>query len=89
MLWNVSIQRECIPQYRVGHLDRMRELHHSIRNMYGGRLSVGGASYLGVSVNDIVLNSRMLAGRVVEWVERRKSNVTGLESVEEIPTPLI
>ncbi|CAG8525318.1 702_t:CDS:2 [Paraglomus brasilianum] len=90
MLWNVTIQRECISQYQVGHLDRMRELHHSIRNMCGGRLSVAGASYLGVSVNDIVLNSRMLAGRVVEWIERRrKLNVTGLESVEEIPTPII
>ncbi|KAG2205008.1 hypothetical protein INT47_002632 [Mucor saturninus] len=58
--WMVHLQKQCIPQYLVGHQSRMRQLHQALTEVYGHRLSVTGASYMGVSVPDCIKNSRML-----------------------------
>ncbi|CAG8624720.1 12414_t:CDS:2 [Racocetra fulgida] len=76
-----QIHRKCIPQYYVGHYSRMRELHYAIKKKYGKRLSVGGASYFGVSINDCVANSARLALDLLGNDDERVI-ITGLERVE-------
>ncbi|CAG8589214.1 6364_t:CDS:2 [Scutellospora calospora] len=79
----VQIHRKCIPQYYVGHYSRIKELHYAIKKNYGKRLSVGGASYFGVSINDCVTNSARLVLDLLGNEDERVI-ITGLERVEEI-----
>lgn len=59
---SANIQKKCIPQYLVGHYDRMQDLHHHIRNSeWNGKLSLAGAAFNGVSVNDCVRIGRQVA----------------------------
>ncbi|KAJ3056416.1 hypothetical protein HK097_007029 [Rhizophlyctis rosea] len=67
----VSVQRDCIPQYRIGHWERMKQLEETLGSELGGRLSVVGSSYGGVSVNDCVKNGKEVAEKVVEKVTGR------------------
>ncbi|KAF9431420.1 oxygen-dependent protoporphyrinogen oxidase [Entomortierella beljakovae] len=86
---NVHIHRECIPQYMVGHLQRMQTLDQDLREEYNGMLAVTGAGYLGVSVNDCIKNAREVAEAVVSKLEEiddgeaelvgKQDTVTGLE----------
>ncbi|KAF2835589.1 Protoporphyrinogen oxidase [Patellaria atrata CBS 101060] len=48
----VSLQKDCIPQYKVGHEEKMRKAHAELNEKYRGRVRVTGNSYHGVSVND-------------------------------------
>ncbi|KAG1137152.1 hypothetical protein G6F37_011444 [Rhizopus arrhizus] len=84
----VNLQKQCIPQYLVGHQDRMLSLHHAIKKNYGHALSVSGASYLGVSVPDCIKNSRMLVEELLVSgaLGSRQKVVTGLGKLEEQPT---
>ncbi|KAF9109934.1 hypothetical protein BGX27_006989 [Mortierella sp. AM989] len=85
----VHIHHECIPQYLVGHLQRMQTLDQSLREEYEGMLAVTGAGYLGVSVNDCIKNAREVAEAVVSKLEEvddgeaelvgKQDAVTGLE----------
>lgn len=77
--FNVAVHRQCIPQYTVGHYDKLTSLHRSIKNTYAGKLSVVGASYWGVGVNDCVKGARDL---VTGLATPRRTTVTGLERVE-------
>lgn len=61
----VHIHRECIPQYMVGHLQRMQSLDQMIREEYEGMLAVTGAGYLGVSVNDCIKNAREVSEAMI------------------------
>ncbi|KAI8346169.1 protoporphyrinogen oxidase [Blakeslea trispora] len=76
----VHLQKQCIPQYLVGHESRMRELHHTLSQQYGQLLSVTGASYLGVSVPDCIKYSRMLVEELLVSgaLGSRDKVVTGL-----------
>ncbi|KAF2402281.1 Protoporphyrinogen oxidase [Trichodelitschia bisporula] len=51
---NFSSQKECIPQYTVGHTARMAQAHHGLKRTFGDGLSVAGSSYTGVGVNDCI-----------------------------------
>ncbi|KAF9403527.1 hypothetical protein BGX21_003022 [Mortierella sp. AD011] len=85
----VHIHRECIPQYLVGHLQRMQALDQTLRDEYEGMLAVTGAGYLGVSVNDCIKNAREVAESVISKLEEvddgeaelvgKQDAVTGLE----------
>ncbi|KAF9995914.1 hypothetical protein BGZ79_010369 [Entomortierella chlamydospora] len=85
----VHIHRECIPQYLVGHLQRMQALDQTLRDEYEGMLAVTGAGYLGVSVNDCIKNAREVAESVLSKLEEvddgeaelvgKQDAVTGLE----------
>lgn len=74
----VNVHKKCIPQYLVGHKQQMSILHHllssnlKIRN----RLSLVGASYTGVSVNDCVFESYKTVQRFSKNIS---SSITGLE----------
>ncbi|CAJ0848304.1 64_t:CDS:2, partial [Entrophospora sp. SA101] len=78
--YSVKLARNCIPQYYVGHYDRMKELHYEIKSKLKNRLSVGGASYWGVSLNDCVLNSTKLVLKLL----KNNEIITGLEKFELI-----
>lgn len=76
----VNLQKQCIPQYVVGHEGRMRELHHALKQNYGHLMSLTGASYMGVSVPDCIKNSRMLVEELLVSgaLGSREKVVTGL-----------
>jgi oxygen-dependent protoporphyrinogen oxidase len=60
----VTDQKNCIPTYLPGHLDRMEELKDSVSRVWEGRGVVVGAGVDGVSIGDCVEYGRR-AGR--EW----------------------
>ena len=70
----VSLQRDCIPQYSVGHDDRMAAASKVLEN-WKGTLLVAGNSYTGVGLNDCVRAARDV---VTGLMDRKKK--TGLES---------
>ncbi|KAF9129673.1 hypothetical protein BGW39_003899 [Mortierella sp. 14UC] len=88
-LVKVHIHQECIPQYLVGHMQRMQTLDQSLRKDFDGLLAVTGAGYLGVSVNDCIKNAREVSEAVVSKLEEeddgeaqlvgRQDAITGLE----------
>ena len=49
-----TLQKDCIPQYTVGHEERMIQLDQALRRRWDGNLLVAGNSYAGVGVNDCV-----------------------------------
>ncbi|KAI9490913.1 protoporphyrinogen oxidase [Zychaea mexicana] len=61
----VNLQAKCIPQYLVGHQQRLGELHQALKMDYGHALSVTGASYWSVSVPDCIKNSRELVEELI------------------------
>jgi oxygen-dependent protoporphyrinogen oxidase len=77
---HVSIHKNCIPQYTVGHRERLLEMQSLLQDnpSVGQRLSLIGSSYTGVGVNDCILGAR----RVAYGITHDPSSVmTGLESV--------
>ncbi|KAJ3152087.1 oxygen-dependent protoporphyrinogen oxidase [Geranomyces michiganensis] len=76
---NVALHRACIPQYTVGHHQRLSEMQELLASSAcGGKLSLVGASYLGVGLNDCVKNARDLVRRIAQG-----ETVTGLERAIE------
>ncbi|KAI9668420.1 MAG: hypothetical protein M1831_001174 [Alyxoria varia] len=73
-----TIQKDCIPQYTVGHSERMALAHKGLKESFGGRLRVAGSWYTGVGVNDCF----RAAHDVVKGL-RRRGERTGLEVFQE------
>ncbi|CUS12361.1 unnamed protein product [Tuber aestivum] len=74
VLTNATLQRDCIPQYTVGHDERMETAHEDLLMGFNGRLSVAGNSYMGVGLNDCVRSARdvvkgLLSGRGLTGLE--------------------
>jgi len=63
---NVRPWMNCSAQYNVGHANRCTSVRDSFADGWGGMLSVTGASYSGVGVNDCILNATKLAGKLIE-----------------------
>ncbi|XP_056141895.1 protoporphyrinogen oxidase isoform X3 [Lampris incognitus] len=53
----VTVQRDCIPQYYLGHWERVESMRSYIRQRLLP-LSLAGSSYDGVSVNDVIFSGR-------------------------------
>lgn len=70
----VSLQHDCIPQYAVGHDDRMADAS-IVLDGWKGRLRVAGNSYTGVGLNDCVRAARDVVKGLVDG-----TGTTGLES---------
>lgn len=70
----VKLQYDCIPQYSVGHDERMEEVSRELAKLQG-RLRVAGSSYTGVGVNDCV----RAAMEVVEGLVDGREKKTGLD----------
>ena len=65
----VSLQRECIPQYEVGHWDRIQKLEGYLDSTFGReRFKLVGSAIDGVGVNDCILAARKVAKRLQELV---------------------
>jgi protoporphyrinogen/coproporphyrinogen III oxidase len=73
----VGLQRDCIPQYVVGHDDRLKAAHGELLAAFKGRLSVAGSSYTGVGLNDCARAARDAAVELTNG-----GRTTGLESFE-------
>ena len=69
----VSLQKDCIPQYEVGHDQRMEQASRDLE-VFEGRLRVAGNSYTGVGLNDCVRAASDVAFGLVLGTSR-----TGLE----------
>jgi protoporphyrinogen oxidase len=73
--WKVTLQKDCIPQYKVGHDDRLKRANHELQFHFHGRLKVAGSSYTGVGVNDCI----RAASDVADSIADNQANSTGLE----------
>jgi len=61
----VTLQRDCIPQYEVGHWQRVQRLEGYIDSTFGrDRFKVVGSAVDGVGVNDSILAARKVAKRL-------------------------
>jgi oxygen-dependent protoporphyrinogen oxidase len=67
------LNRDCIPTYAPGHAQRLAQTHAAL---VGTGVSVVGAGYTGVSVNDCVYTADRVARALA-----RGEEVTGLEGV--------
>ena len=81
------VHTDCIPQYNVGHAERMRDAHAMLKARFQGRVRVAGSWYTGVGVNDCLRSAwetaRGLArGQKPKWKRRgeKEEAGTGLES---------
>ena len=57
----VSLQKECIPQYTVGHQERMLEAHKTLLRAYNGRVRISGSWFTGISFNSCIRSAFQLA----------------------------
>ena len=74
-----SLQRNCIPQYRVGHATRMHIAHEELQLHFKGQLKVAGNSYFGVGVNDCLRS----ALDITRNFATNRGALTGLEAYEK------
>ncbi|KAK5710663.1 oxygen-dependent protoporphyrinogen oxidase [Elasticomyces elasticus] len=72
----VNLQSDCIPQYTVGHEDRLKTAHGRLQQQYKGQLRVAGNWMAGVGVNDCLRS----AWDVVRSIKDNRDG-TGLEKV--------
>ncbi|XP_058865404.1 protoporphyrinogen oxidase-like isoform X2 [Acipenser ruthenus] len=64
-IWsNVSLQKDCIPQYTVGHWERIDKIRQYL-GQHSLPLSLVGSSYQGVSVNDVIFSSKRAVERLL------------------------
>ncbi|KAF7190952.1 Protoporphyrinogen oxidase [Pseudocercospora fuligena] len=77
--WQVNLQKDCIPQYHVGHEQKLKDAHNTIWREYKGRLRVAGNWMSGVGVNDCLRSAYEVANNI-------NRDATGLEHVGEAPT---
>ncbi|SNX86212.1 related to HEM14 - Protoporphyrinogen oxidase involved in heme biosynthetic pathway [Melanopsichium pennsylvanicum] len=78
-----TLQKECIPWYTVGHPVRMAKLHEALMKdaILANKLTLVGASYTGVSLNDCVAYATEAVEQIVAAeLEGEDSIVTGLRS---------
>lgn len=87
-LIKASLQLNAIPQYLVGHPVRMKTLHDLLSKTneegksWGKTLTLVGASYTGVSLNDCVSQSEKTVKRLFEG--GLKGSITGLEEFDSL-----
>ncbi|CBQ68909.1 conserved hypothetical protein [Sporisorium reilianum SRZ2] len=78
-----TLQKECIPWYLVGHPVRMSQLHKALEadEVLASRLTLVGASYTGVSLNDCVAYATEAVEQIVDAeLHGGDRIVTGLRS---------
>ncbi len=62
----VTILKNAIPQYRVGHQELLKKIHSSVvENGLGDRLFLTGNTYDGIGVNDSIFNAKKLVQDVI------------------------
>jgi oxygen-dependent protoporphyrinogen oxidase len=61
----VSVLNDCIPQYVVGHYERIERIKAYV-SKHNLPLSLVGASYSGVAVNDVILSARRAVDSLIK-----------------------
>lgn len=61
----VNIMKQCIPQYHVGHHDRVERIRRYVMEKKLP-LSFCGASYDGVGVNDVILSAKTAVSQIIK-----------------------
>ena len=80
----VGLQRDCIPQYTVGHEARLKQTHRDLQAAFGGKLSVAGNWVDGVGLNDCVRGARDVVLALKESLDGGDDEgVTGLEAFQQ------
>lgn len=63
----VKFQPQCIPQYTVGHSERMQRVHDAVARDYKNRLYLSGMTFgRGVGLSDCLIDSVSIAARFSE-----------------------
>lgn len=75
----VNLEKDCIPQYTVGHEQRLKQAHSRISREYNGRLRVAGNWMSGVGVNDCLRSAYEVAKNL-----SKDTTATGLELIGEV-----
>ncbi len=65
----VTRWEKAIPQYTVGHLDRLRRIEGALSHLPGVMLA--GSAYRGVGVTSCVAQAKAAAARSLEWLTAR------------------
>lgn len=85
LVTNVALNRDCIPQYTVGHDARLAAIRAALRReggRFGGRLRLAGPSYKGVGLHDCIRSAReAVTGLVRGDADGGGVGGTGLEGV--------
>jgi oxygen-dependent protoporphyrinogen oxidase len=71
----------AIPQYHVGHLERIGWIEQRVEASHPG-LFVAGSAYRGVALNDCVEQAGLLADRVAAWMMKKNLNHRVTEGTE-------
>lgn len=64
----VSVLNNCIPQYVLGHYERIERIKAYVNN-HNLPLSLVGASYNGVGVNDVILSARTAVDNLIKNIQ--------------------
>ncbi|KAI5815914.1 hypothetical protein BZA77DRAFT_388060 [Pyronema omphalodes] len=70
-----AVNKNCIPQYHMGHEYKMATVHKSLKRNFHGRIAVAGPTYAGVGVHDCIRSAR---ATINGWLENN-GEFTGLE----------
>ncbi|EFN77160.1 protoporphyrinogen oxidase [Harpegnathos saltator] len=62
---HIAVLKDCIPQYVVGHDQRVKRIHDYI-SAHKIPLAVCGSSYQGVGINDVILSAKQAVCDVVK-----------------------
>ncbi|XP_044742313.1 protoporphyrinogen oxidase [Chrysoperla carnea] len=62
--YEVNILKDCIPQYTVGHVQRIQNIYKYI-DKHDMPLTLCGTSYSGVGVNDVILSAKNAVQKVL------------------------
>ena len=61
--YDVAVLKDCIPQYIVGHSQRLQRIENYI-SVHKIPLSLCGSSYHGVGLNDVILSAKQAVSRI-------------------------
>ncbi|OJJ45392.1 hypothetical protein ASPZODRAFT_69950 [Penicilliopsis zonata CBS 506.65] len=73
------LQKNAIPQYTVGHLERLQNLSQSLRDEFNKRLTIAGSWYGGVGVTDCVQQAYLASLLGVGSTKIAASSIPGWE----------
>lgn len=89
-LAKATLQKDCIPQYHVGYSKRLGALGDKLSQAFGRRMTIAGASWHGVSVNDCINSGTSAAMHFTKYDKRWDNPVRiGLyrrEKFRRVPT---
>lgn len=75
---NATLQKDCIPQYHVGHSQRMAGGHTALLDAFDGRVRVAGSWYTGVGVNDCLRGAFDVVKGLAQDLSSEKMEAAGI-----------